>query len=60
VTVIVRLVPAGIMPKSQSKVVVQSPVFERKLKAAGVGSVTRTFFASLGPLFVTTIVNTVF
>jgi hypothetical protein len=48
------------MFKSQSKAVVQSPVFEMKLKPAGVLSDTRAFFASLGPAFVTLMLNTAF
>jgi hypothetical protein len=56
----VRFVPAGTMPKSQSKAVVQSPVLEMKLKPVGVGSDTKTFLASLAPALVTLIVKTAF
>ncbi len=48
------------MFKSQSNTVVQSPVFETKLNPAGVISETKTFLASLEPLFVTVRVKTAF
>jgi hypothetical protein len=60
VAVIVRVVPAGTIFKSQSNTVVQSPAFKTKLKPTGVVSDTRTFLASLEPAFVTRIVKTAF
>jgi hypothetical protein len=48
------------MFKSQSNTVVQSPVFETKLNPTGVLSETKTFLASLEPLFVTIRVKTAF
>ena len=35
---------------------VQAPAFETKVRFAGVGSLTMTFVAVEGPLFVTTVV----
>src|SRR5262245_2673399 len=56
----VRLVPAVTVPRLQGNAVVQSPVFETKVRPAGVGSVTVTAAAFEGPLFVTTMVKTTF
>jgi hypothetical protein len=56
--VIVRVAPAGIVPKLHGNALLQSRVFEAKAKPAGVGSVTTTFAASLKPLFVIAIVKT--
>jgi hypothetical protein len=58
VVVIVRVAPAGTMPRVHGKALVQAPLLESKLSPTGVGSVTDTLVASLGPLFVTVIVKT--
>jgi hypothetical protein len=55
-----RVVPAGIVVKLQGYTVKQAPTFEMKVKPAGVGSVTTTACASLGPLLVIETENTAF
>ncbi len=56
VAVIVRAAPAGTVPSAQGNAVVQSPLVETNVNPVGVGSVTATVAASLGPLFVTVMV----
>ena len=56
VAVIVFVAPAASVPRSQGKALVQSPAFEAKTRPVGVGSLTRTFAAALGPALVTVIV----
>jgi hypothetical protein len=57
VAVMVRVAPAGIVPREHGNAVTQFPAVERNVKPAGVASATFAPAASLGPLFVTTIVN---
>ena len=57
VEVMTRGAPGTTVPIVQGKVPVQPPpLFEMKVRPVGVGSVTRTAAASLGPLFVTVMV----
>jgi hypothetical protein len=53
----VRIAPDGTVPSAQGNAVTQLPAFERKVRPAGVASLTETPAASLGPLLVTVIVN---
>jgi hypothetical protein len=55
VAVIVRVTPAGIVPRLQGNAVVQSPAFDMNVSPAGVGSLTVTDAASDGPALVTVI-----
>jgi hypothetical protein len=52
VTLIVLLAPGASVPRVQGNAVVQSPVLETKVNPAGVGSVTLTLVALLGPSLV--------
>src|SRR5262245_53121796 len=54
---IVRVAAGASVPRAQGKAVVQSPVFETKVRPGGVGSVTTTFVAVDGPWLVTWIVK---
>ena len=53
---IVRVAPAGNVPRLHGKAVVQSPAFDDERQAGGVGSASVTPVASDGPAFVTVIV----
>jgi hypothetical protein len=53
VVVIVRVVPAAMVPRLQGQLLVQAPEFDTKVKPDGVGSLTKTIAASDGPLLVT-------
>jgi hypothetical protein len=48
--------PAASVPREQGKEVVQAPLFALKESTDGAGSLTTTFAAGEGPLFVTVIV----
>ena len=41
--------PGVMVPSEQGNGVVQAPAFDRNVRPAGVGSVTTTLFALLGP-----------
>lgn len=56
VVVMVRLVLGGTIPKLQGKAVLHAPVLETKVMPLGVGSVTSTSAALLGPKFLTVMV----
>src|SRR5438270_12533581 len=56
----VAVAPDAIVPKLHGKTVAQLPEFETNVRPAGVVSATETAVATLGPLFVTTTVNTTF
>src|SRR4051794_31875010 len=56
VALIVAICPAVIVPRLQGNAVVQAPVFETKVRPAGVGSLTTTLPADAGPLLTTVIV----
>jgi len=56
VAVIVTDCPLFKVPRLQGNGVVQAPEFETNVNPAGVGSLTTTPVAALGPLFVTVIV----
>ena len=51
----VRVVPGAIVPRSQGKAVVQSPLVDTKVSPAGVGSWTMTPVATEGPALATVI-----
>ncbi len=53
----VRVAPAGTVPRAQGNAVTQFPAVERNVIPAGVASATFTLAASLGPLLVTVMVN---
>src|SRR4029450_2329035 len=53
--VILRVWPAGIVPRTQGNPVVQSPALPTKVNPVGVGSVTVTSVTSRVPLLVTVI-----
>ena len=56
VAMIVEVWPEVSVPSAQGNGVVQAPLFEMNVRPDGVGSVTKTFAALSGPLFVTAIV----
>jgi hypothetical protein len=60
VDVIVRVAPAGTVPRLHGNATAHAPAFETNVRFAGVGSATETACASDGPLFVTTVVKTTF
>ena len=49
----VRVVPGAIVPRSQGKAVVQSPLVDTNVNPAGVGSSTVTPVATEGPALAT-------
>jgi hypothetical protein len=56
VAVIVFVTPPSNAPSVQGNAVVQAPLLELHVSAAGVGSATTTFCETDGPLFLTVIV----
>ena len=56
VEVMLTICPFVIVPGAHGYAVVQPPLFEMNVNAAGVGSATVTLEADDGPLFVTVIV----
>jgi hypothetical protein len=60
VDVIVRVPPAGTVPRLHGKAATHAPAFETNVRPAGVGSAAETDCASDGPPFVTTVVKTTF
>src|SRR5687768_18093401 len=60
VATMVFVEPAPTVPSEQGKAVVQSPLFETKVRFAGVGSLTMTLSAADGPALFTRMVYEMF